>query len=150
MVDFKSLLNKSLSAVAEGYKTASGDLESIVQGVDDAIKELAGEKFGLSLGSPKSDIKGSIFRVYFDTNIEHEQAETITIQFFNIPAGGYPIRLGSFHYKNSLFIAEKALDDRTALESFFVDLLNNPESSLLQAVAYAVRTNPEDFDDDPF
>lgn len=149
MVDFNGLLKKSLSGVAEAYNAAYSDLESFVEGIDAAIKENAGPLFGLTIGSSKDDIKGSTFRIFFDTNINNDRAETITIKYFFIPATGYPVRYGQYSHKNGTFTIEALVENKEQLESYFVSLLDNPESPLLQAVAYAVRAEPEAFDEEP-
>ncbi|MFZ6720661.1 hypothetical protein [Undibacterium sp. Ji49W] len=149
MVDFNALLKKTLSIVSEGYERAFNDLETVVDKLSTAIKENAGGDFALAMSTARSDVKGTIFRIYFDTNVDDPEADVITIVHIMIPSIGYPIYPGVYNYKSDAFNYEGKIDDFEELEQYFKGFLESPESTFIQALGFAIR-NLTGKDDIPF
>jgi hypothetical protein len=148
IMDFDSLLKGTLSVVTEGFQTAVTDLRDLVATVGQAIQRNAGEKFALEASEESSDLKGSTYEVYLDPDVFNPRVKIIPVAYFRIPANGYPIAQGSIHKSLRSFIFEKNLADKSELEQVFAALIQDPDSSLIQALGYALRA--EEQDDGPF
>ncbi|WP_143450355.1 hypothetical protein [Janthinobacterium sp. BJB446] len=147
-MDFDSILRKSLTVVNDGFQDALTDLKGVVEAVSESVKNNAGQKFALALGEVSNDLRGSTFRVFFDTDVNNVRARIIDVLYFRIPASGYPIFEGQYDKGSKNFSAGKELKDKDSIAQEFGSLLRNPDSSLIQAIGYAMRT--KDDDDIPF
>lgn len=148
-MDFNAILKLSLAAVNDNYQEAVRDVEEVVGSVHAAVQQNAGKRFGVVLTDQSADIKGSTFRIYFDTNVDVMRAKIIDVLFVRIPSSGYPIALGTIDKSTKNFFAEQQIIDKEQLQKAFAQLLQNPESSLIQAIGFALRTQNTD-DDVPF
>ena len=81
------------------------------------------------------------FRVFLDTGVNDMEAEVVNITHLRIPAHGYPVSYGTYTKNTGAFIPAQNSDlkDLEAVEKFFADLLSNPESTLIQAIGFALR-----------
>lgn len=139
MVDFSSLLKDTLAAVNKVFKEADSDLSDIASRISSAIKTNVGEQFDIVKSEIKNTIDGVVYRFYFDTNVLDERAEAITLCFIHIPVTGYPIFSGNYTYKDRTFVAKGKYDNKKDLEEYFEKFFEDPESSLIQAIGFALR-----------
>lgn len=139
MPNFDEILKKSLSAVNDGYGAALEDLNNVVEKLALAIKGNAGEQFNLELAKVSEDIKGATFRVYLDPDPEDANVSLINVGHFRLLSSGYPIYSGLYNKSSSLFSPEREFSDVVALEGFFAELLASPDSTLIQAIGFAIR-----------
>ncbi|MBR7631814.1 hypothetical protein [Janthinobacterium lividum] len=147
MINFDDLLKSSLSVVNEGYQTAFDDLVDVVERLNKSIKSNAGESFALEWQSLKNEVKGSLFRIYFDTDENNPKAEAITITSIFIPSLGYPMMYGAYAFKTRIFNESGQCSNKDELEEYFSGFLASPESPLIQAIGFAMRNNGDDVDD---
>ena len=148
-LNFDGLLKASLAVVNDGFQRAVSDLNDMASEVDAAIKRNANARFGLSVSELTSDMKGSTYNVYFDPNIHSSKSVIIDVAYFRVPASGYPISIGLYQRNTRNFYPEASISDRGELESVFERFLQDPESALIQAVGYALRSSGHE-DDIPF
>lgn len=141
MANFDALIKKSLAIVNDGYQQALADVKVVVEKLSNAIRQNAGEHFALEVSEVKSDVKGVTFRIFLDTDVNDLQADIVTIVHIRILSKGYPILHGSFNKTQNVFVSMDGneLEDMAAVEQFFADLLADPESSLIQALGFAMR-----------
>lgn len=147
-MDFNEILKNSLAAVNDNYQIAVGDLEEVVESVHTAVQRNAGEKYGVILTDLSADIKGTTFRIYFDTNIENLRSKVMDVLFVRVPSSGYPIAIGTVDKATKKFYGEETANNKEELKKYFGQLLQNPESSLIQAIGFALRTQEDE--DTPF
>lgn len=138
-MNFDEILKSSLAAVNDGYAAAHTDLSETVNKVREAVTEHTDDKVALELQKVASDLKSTTFRLYLDPNVNDLDQGVITITFFQLPASGYPVKFGTFIKSGSIFNSIGEAEDKEALLSYFADLLDSPESMLVQAVGYALR-----------
>ncbi|MGF6115901.1 hypothetical protein ABIE30_002974 [Janthinobacterium lividum] len=149
-MDFDSILKSSLKVVNDGYQTSLSDLKDVVSDLNAAVVRNAGKQFSVVVGEVANDIKGGTFRVYFDTNVNNSRARVIDVVFLRIPAGGYPIAIGVFDKSTQRFFSEQDIVDKEGLLYAFAQLIENPDSALIQAIGYALRTSDSDYEETPF
>lgn len=147
-MDFDAILKSSLAAVNDNYQAALSDVIDVVESIHAAIQKNAGSKYALIFTDMSADIKGSTFRVYFDTNKDVMRSKLIDILFIRIPSAGYPVGIGTIDKSSKIFLAEETVSTCEELKKYFAQLLQNPESSLIQAIGFAMRT--EDEEETPF
>jgi hypothetical protein len=148
MIDFDSVLKNSLKIVSEGYQGALSDVKDIVSEVSMAVARNGNEQFALYVQEMSSDIKGGSFKIRFDTNVNNGRAKVIDIVYVRIPSIGYPIGVGSFDKHSQRFFVDDELTDKESLRNYFLRLIENPESTLIQSIGYAMRKGEED--EEPF
>jgi hypothetical protein len=139
IMNFDDILRQSLAAVNDGYMSALNDLSGTVDKVREAVIQNADDKVGLELQKVASDLKSSTFRFFLDPNVADINQELITITCFQIPSSGYPIKCGTLHKPGNHFTATGEIEDREGLLRYFSDLLQQPESRLVQAIGFALR-----------
>ena len=140
MQDFNDILRRSLSIVTDGYEKARGDINDVVGLIRGAIKENIGDNFSLELAEAKTDIKGSTFNIYLDTDIYDLSASIVPVVDIRIPGGGYPVELGDFNKSLQVFHSrDEVLCSRIDVEQFFAQQLSDPDSSLIQSIGFALR-----------
>lgn len=147
MINFDELLKSSLSVVNEGYQTAFDDLVDIVDRLSKSIKSNAGDNFALEWQCIKDEVKGSLFRIYFDTDENNPKAEAITISSIFIPSLGYPVTYGAYSFKARVFSEGGKCSSKEELEEYFSGFLASPESPLIQAIGFAMRKAGDDIED---
>lgn len=148
-MDFNEILKSSLAVVNDNYQLALKDIQEVVDSVHTAVQNNAGEKYGVTLSSTSVDVKGSTFRIYFDTNLENMRSRVIDVLFVRIPSGGYPVAVGTVDKATKKFYTEETVNNKDELNKYFTQFLKNPESSLIQAIGFALR-NQDDEEDIPF
>lgn len=148
-MDFDAVLRSSLSVVNDGYQLALSDLTDVVQGVSDAVKRNASEQFEISMSELGNDMKGSTYRIYFDTNVKNVRARLIDVTTIRIPSSGYPIFEGTYNKGTKAFFPDDEMNNKEEVAKLFVKLMQSPDSSLIQAIGYALRTKNNE-DDEPF
>nr|WP_091659435.1 hypothetical protein [Massilia sp. PDC64] len=148
-MNFDAILKSSLAAVNDNYQIAVGEVQDVVNSVHTAVRHNAGNRYGLIFTEMSADIKGTTFRIYFDTNVDVMRARVIDVLFIRIPSTGYPIAIGTVDKATKNFFTEQNVNNKEELERVFAQLLQNPESSLIQAIGFALRTQDDD-DDSPF
>ena len=141
MTDFNVLLRQSLAIVNDGFQNARDEIERIVAKLSAAVKQTAGEDFAVEMSEVSATPKGTTFRIYFDPNSMDPTAEVITVAALFVPSKGYPVLRGTWNKSTNTFFPTQGGELRTLedVEKFFADLLSNPESSLIQALGFALR-----------
>lgn len=139
MDDFNDILKKSLSVVNEGFRAAMDDIENIIAAVRESIKGNAGNEFSLECSEVFSNIKGSIYRVFLDTDSFDPEADLVVLTYFRIPQKGYPIELGNYNKVTGFSVSGKLWTSKDDVMNHFVSQLQDPESQLIQAIGFALR-----------
>lgn len=148
-MDFNQIVANTITGLNKGYEQAIYDLTDISNQVSSAIKNNSKSDFDIFIRPLFEAPKGDIFRVYFDTNSEDPESETIPIATLFIPPKGYPIQLGSYRKVTDEFKAYRIIENRNEFESYFAELLSNPDSALIQAIGFGMRKKSTD-DEIPF
>jgi len=146
-MDFDNLLKTSLAVVNDGYQVAVNEVKEVVQDVSEAIARNAGEQFSISASEVANDMKGATYRIYFDTDKNNMKARLIDVIFIRVPSTGYPLLEGRFDKATKSFYPESQIASQGDLAEIFGSMIKNPESSLIQAIGYALRTK---YDEIPF
>lgn len=149
-MDFDEILKRSVTSVNAGYEAALADLRKVIGQLDAAVKNNAGAKYGFVLQELHSDIKGTTFRTYFDTDVNNARATIMDILAIRLPAAGYPLSVGTFDKGNKSFHPLEELPDVDALNRVFVTLIREPDSALIQAIGFALRNKALAEDDIPW
>lgn len=141
MANFDELIKKSLSVVNDGFQRTLADLTALVEQVNSAIKQHAGPQCGLVLEQIDSDMKGANYRLSLDTEAGNPQAPRIGITHFRLLPKGYPLLHGRYNQAKKMFLGSEfsTLADQKQVEEYFANLLQDPDSSLIQAMGFALR-----------
>lgn len=139
MQDFKDILKKSLTAVNEGFESAMRDLDTVTGNVNAAVKEIASQSFEVSLRKVSEDVTAVIYRVSLDMTVDNVKSTVMAITHFSVPSKGYPLHFGSYSKRDDEFSISGRIDAIWELEQFFVDMMNDPDSSLIQSIGFAIR-----------
>lgn len=149
-MDFDEILRQSVLSVNAGYETALSDLRTVVGKLEAAVKKNAGEKYGFILNELHSDVRGTTFRTYFDTDVKNVRAAIMDIIIIRLPASGYPLSIGTFDKGSKNFNPTEEIPDVDALNRVFVTLIREPDSALIQAIGFALRNKALEDDAIPF
>lgn len=141
MVDFSDLLQRSLATVNDKYARTVEDLRTVVSELRASIKTIANNEFGFELAEIVSDVHGTTFQIYLDSDVTVPNATLVTVAEFHVGATGYPVEIGTFHKGTRRFVSGgfPPLNDIEQIRVFFVEQLSNPESPLIQGIGYAMR-----------
>ena len=86
------------------------------------------------------DVKGSTFRIFLDPDVSDSSAQVAVIVYMRIPAQGYPVQVGTYNKSGGIFTPNnKDLANKSEVEEYFADQLQDPDSKLIQAVGFALR-----------
>lgn len=149
-MDFNEIVATTIVGLNKGYEEAIGDLKDILLRVGEAIRNNSKENFDVFFRTLSESPRGDIYRVYFDTNSEDPDAETLQIATFYIPPKGYPIQIGVYRKVTDEFKAHGTIKNRDEFESFFGELLSDPDSTLIQAIGFGMRRKSTNDNDLPF
>ena len=138
-MDFTDLLKNSLAVVTGGYVTAHDDLIGVIDRVRKALLSNAGEQVALELKKVSADVSSTVFRLFLDPSTMDPETALVTITYFRLPSSGYPIEWGSYKRVTNTFEASGEAEVKEELEKFFGSLLTQPESTLVQAIGFAMR-----------
>jgi hypothetical protein len=138
-MDFEFALRRSLSSVNEGYQKSREDLNEIITSLAQAVSTIAGEQFAIGLDEISSDMKGTSFRVFLDTNLSDLNAEIVDIAYLRITSKGYPIQRGPIAKGTKTIFAEAEIPNKYELGRYFLDMIENSDSALVQAIGFALR-----------
>jgi hypothetical protein len=140
-MDFEFSLRRSLSNVNEGYQETRSDLNEIVTSLGSAVSNIAGEQFAIGLDEISSDMKGTSFRIFLDTNVTDLNAEIVDIAYLRVTSKGYPIQRGPIAKGTKTLFPEAEISSKYELSRYFVDMIENSDSALVQAIGFALRRN---------
>lgn len=138
-MDFENSLKRSLMVVNEGYQNARNDVDRLLSSLAEAVSKIAGEQFVLGVDEFSSDVKGTNLRINLDTDFTDMNADIVDIAFIRIPAKGYPIQHGPLLKATKTMMVQTHIADAEELAKFFLDMIENPDSPLVQAIGFALR-----------
>ena len=84
-------------------------------------------------------MKGTSFRVFLDTNMTDLDAEIVDIAYLRITARGYPIQRGPVAKGTKTIFPESEIPSKYELARYFLDMIENSDSALVQAIGFALR-----------
>jgi hypothetical protein len=125
MTDFNALIKQTLAGLTEKFKEACGDLNEMVARISDDIQAVTGVPLKLHLSKSTENISGTQFQLQV-----HSETGGRAIFSFFVPAKGYPIQI---------LDSKTSMANRSELESVFAEMVSNPDSPLMQNIAFAVR-----------
>lgn len=141
MVDFSDLLKGTLESINKAFREVESDLSDVSSRISTAVKTNVGGQFDIIKSEVRNTIDGVVYRFYFDTNVNDDTADAVTLCFIRLPVTGYPIFAGKYNYKDKIFSPQEELSDKQELELYFERFFDNPESALIQAIGFALRKN---------
>jgi len=140
MIDLETLAMQSFSTINDRFKHAQKDLENIVNEISNVLKKTTGvPSIKLGIRVEFENQTGSCYCVYLDADPGDPTAYYINVAFFMISLKGYPIEEGVIRQPADRFIMEQALDDLEEMRSYFAQMIQNPDSSLVQGVSFIMR-----------
>lgn len=149
MIDFNEILANTLGKINQGFDQAISDFIETVDSVDSAVKGAHKEGlFGIGYSTVNESPKGSVFRVYFDPNADDLEVPTLAIGYFLVPYKGYPIQFGQYRKLTDDFKPRMEFPDRAELEKYFANELSDPESSIIQAIGFGLRSTKKMAEED--
>lgn len=141
MIDFEHTLQQSLSGINDKFNEANNDLRTTVLSVAKAVEKLSHNSCELQLRTDKNDTVGVTYSLIAIIPTNERRPKIQRIDSFIVQTSGYPIVQGEYQKFNDDFEVELELKDKAELTDHFLKLLSNPESALLQAVAFAIRNS---------
>lgn len=130
-------LKSTLEGLNRGFFEADEDLHRQVFAANEAIDKITNRKVTLKLERHIEEDNG----VGYHFRIQSGDMSS-SVGYFYVSTRGYPI----FYARNDHAFRNKAavtsLNDRTALSDLFSDLATNPDSPLIQSVAFFMRRKP--------
>lgn len=138
MNNFSDILKNSILQVNNGFEKAHEALVKVIGQLTTAIEEIGA--FACRLSEVENRPEAAIYRLSFDPNPDDIEVKLIHLAMFRIPSYGFPIETGNYIKNRDEFVIENIIEDEAALESLFKDILSDPNSSLVQAIGFALRS----------
>jgi hypothetical protein len=118
-------------------------LHAEVASASDALSKISAGAIQVTLAPHIEAEDGVTYRLHVETN----NAVATHLGFFRVSQKGYPILFSQID--GSLVHQAQEFSDRTKLKTFFYDMASNPDSPLIQKVAYLMRKKRESTSDIP-
>lgn len=139
MIEWKSLLQKSIQTANDGFMRAESELTAVVEELSSELKETAHRDFRLIMFPVSENMKYSVFQVSLDTDENKDDADAIKICYFKISSKGFPIEEGAYRKQIEQWTPTSQMKSREDIENFFKEMIGNPDSSFVQAIGFAIR-----------
>ncbi len=140
MIDLETLVMQSFSTINDRFNIAQKDLQDIVNEMSNVLKKVTGvSSIELGIAVQFENETGSCYRVYLDANPGDPAAYYINVASFKISLKGYPIEEGVLRQPANQFSGNRELSNPEEIRSYFAQMIQDPDSSLVQAVSFIMR-----------
>lgn len=141
-MDFGAIIKGTLAGINAGFEQARGDLQEVLDAITEGIQENTDSGYRVFAHVVAEDPKATILRLHFDPDQLDTDAETFPLGTLQMSAKGYPIVRGTYRKLGGFTATSNepiAFQNKAELEEYFAQLLSNPDSSLVQAIGFAMR-----------
>jgi hypothetical protein len=133
-MSLEELLRSSLEGVNRTFQEADQALHAEIATANDALSKISGGSIELKLHPAHEDDSGVVYIL----NVQAKKAAVGNLGYFGVGQKGYPIVVGSSLPPVALGQGLR-INDRTALQAHFHEMASNPDSPLVQKVAFLMR-----------
>jgi len=134
-MSLEEMLRSSLEGVNRAFQEADKALHSEVSSTNDALAKISGGVVQAKLDLFREDEDGLSYRFL----LEAGRGRTVPLGAFRVSLKGFPILFGPDVTSVERGDFLEAIGDPSQLMAFFHKMASNPDSPLIQKVAYLMR-----------
>jgi hypothetical protein len=136
-MSLEELFRSSLEGVNRAFLEADAALHAEVASASDALSKISEGAIQVKLDLQTEDEDGVTYGLYLDK----KKASTLRVRlgFFRVSQKGYPMLFSQSTLSFERDPAVQQIPDFQKLKAFFHDMASNPDSPLVQKVAYLMR-----------
>jgi hypothetical protein len=134
-MSLEEMLRSSLEGVNRAFQEADKALHAEVSSTNIALAKISGGTLQVKLHLFREDEEGLSYRFLLETN----KARGVPLGAFRVSLKGFPILFGQDLASVERGDYSEAIGDSSQLMAFFHNMASNPDSPLIQKVAYLMR-----------